>query len=693
MIFRRLSVENFGLFCGRHEFDLSPRTKYRKRRPIILIGGKNGSGKTTFLEAILLCMYGKMSLAGRASNSEYSNYLEGRIHRPRGSEAIHLKRSSVSLDFTYTHLGEEQEFHVERCWRRQGDKIAEQLSLNRTDDDQDTFEESQAEDFLRSLIPQGVADLFFFDGEKIQQLADDERQGTALSDSVKAMVGLHLVDSLQSDLGLYLRRARKSELPSEIRSRMENLEQVIQGYEESIAEKRQDMASVEQKLSRLQYEIETEEQRLASRGGDVATRRGELKERSVKLQSDIQVYEAVIREEAAGLLPFGLLPELCRQLRSQLQLEDELQAWEGSRAIVRDVLESIQGRIQKALESSKIENGDLSEEIQKAVVEAVSLPERLEGLELVHELSGPVSREVGHWLSVGIAKSVRRTAKAGKKLEESLEALRVVNAEVDKIPSDEQVAPHIERLNDLNRRLGALQATFGTVEKELRQFQFHMDEQKRDYNKLVDGLTAQEDTDSKVDLAEKTRKVLETFAERSADAKAAQLAREVSRCYGLLCRKGDVIQSVDIDPNGFKVTVRNRENREIPKSELSAGEKQMYAIAMLWALARISGRPLPVIIDTPLGRLDSDHRSLLIANYFPNASHQVIILSTDTEVDEEYFRLLSPHISHAYHLSYDPETESSSASEGYFWRSESNQRESTNEDEQSTDLLRSVGTA
>ena len=62
------------------------------------------------------------------------------------------------------------------------------------------------------------------------------------------------------------------------------------------------------------------------------------------------------------------------------------------------------------------------------------------------------------------------------------------------------------------------------------------------------------------------------------------------------------------------------------KDELSAGEKQIYAIAILEALAKTSGRHLPIIIDTPLGRLDSEHCTKLINNYFPYASHQVIIL-------------------------------------------------------------------
>ena len=118
----------------------------------------------------------------------------------------------------------------------------------------------------------------------------------------------------------------------------------------------------------------------------------------------------------------------------------------------------------------------------------------------------------------------------------------------------------------------------------------------------------------------------------------------------------------------FRVTLHRNDRSEIDKDELSAGEKQIYAIAILEALARTSGRHLPIIIDTPLGRLDSVHRARLISSYFPNASHQVIILSTDTEVDEDFYSQLSPHISHAYKLEYDANASQSKVVAGYFWR-------------------------
>jgi DNA sulfur modification protein DndD len=128
------------------------------------------------------------------------------------------------------------------------------------------------------------------------------------------------------------------------------------------------------------------------------------------------------------------------------------------------------------------------------------------------------------------------------------------------------------------------------------------------------------------------------------------------------------MRRISIDSNSFAVTVKDKDGYPIPKGQLSAGEKQVYAISMLWALGRTSNRPLPIIIDTPLARLDRDHRSLLAQHYFPHASHQVLILSTDTEVDEAYFEQLTPAISRAYLLDFDTVERSTTVAHGYFWR-------------------------
>ena len=105
---------------------------------------------------------------------------------------------------------------------------------------------------------------------------------------------------------------------------------------------------------------------------------------------------------------------------------------------------------------------------------------------------------------------------------------------------------------------------------------------------------------------------------------------------------------------------------ELAPSRLSAGERQLLAIAILSALAEASGKELPTVIDTPLGRLDGKHRTKLIKNYFPKAASQVLLLSTDEEITGKYYDELKPFVNREYQIAFEEESKSSTISEGYF---------------------------
>ena len=128
-----------------------------------------------------------------------------------------------------------------------------------------------------------------------------------------------------------------------------------------------------------------------------------------------------------------------------------------------------------------------------------------------------------------------------------------------------------------------------------------------------------------------------------------------------------MVERIHIDPATFAITLYNESGHALSKERLSEGEKQIFAISVLWGLARALAHPLPAIIDTPMARLDAAHRRHLVERYFPHASHQVLILSTDTEVDRQYYQALQPHLARAYHLVYDEQTRATHGEEGYFW--------------------------
>ena len=93
----------------------------------------------------------------------------------------------------------------------------------------------------------------------------------------------------------------------------------------------------------------------------------------------------------------------------------------------------------------------------------------------------------------------------------------------------------------------------------------------------------------------------------------------------------------------------------------------MLATSILWSLARTSGKPLPFMIDTPLARLDVEHRDNLIENFYPDASHQLVIFSTDSEIDANYYSKLHKYISKSYAMTFVPEEGKSKIHSGYYW--------------------------
>ncbi|MFM2304267.1 MAG: hypothetical protein RLZZ135_1677, partial [Cyanobacteriota bacterium] len=172
-----------------------------------------------------------------------------------------------------------------------------------------------------------------------------------------------------------------------------------------------------------------------------------------------------------------------------------------------------------------------------------------------------------------------------------------------------------------------------------------------------------------IDSVAKVKATLQIFKEKLTLKKINRLENEVTECFRYLLHKSELVQRVAIDSTTFTLSLYDCDGKLLPKHRLSAGEKQLLAIALLWGLARVSGRQLPIAIDTPLGRLDSSHRTNLIERYFPAASEQVILLSTDTEIAENELANLRVQgaITREYLLHHDPNQQRTEVRSGYFW--------------------------
>src|SRR5262249_13210533 len=163
-----------------------------------------------------------------------------------------------------------------------------------------------------------------------------------------------------------------------------------------------------------------------------------------------------------------------------------------------------------------------------------------------------------------------------------------------------------------------MDATLRQREEELHVLRFQHVQCLRKQKQLIDDQAKLSASEHRTDLAGRALRVLASFEQRLLSQKLEQLRVEFVRCFNRLARKGDIAADVRVNPDTFAVTLIDKNGGEIPKASLSAGEKQVYAVAILWALARTSGRALPMIIDTPLARLDSEHRGNLVNRYFPS---------------------------------------------------------------------------
>ena len=253
-------------------------------------------------------------------------------------------------------------------------------------------------------------------------------------------------------------------------------------------------------------------------------------------------------------------------------------------------------------------------------------------------------------------------------------ALEQVQRSLAATPDEESIRGVSDELKAAATEAGRLKQQADRFQKQLDGLRFEYAEiekvLKRLRRKVIDEEIRTEEEGRVAVLLQRTQDTMKTFLQLATSRKIDRLSELVSDSFRYLLRKKTLVQRVLIDPESFAISLIDNHGRLVAKERLSEGEKQIFAISVLWGLSLASARPLPAIIDTPMARLDVAHRNQLVERYFPRASHQVIILSTDTEIERDYFQKLQPHIARAYHLNYDEATKQTVASEGYFWDAE-----------------------
>ncbi len=665
MKFLELVLENFGPYIGKQIIDLRPETD-PQTQPIILFGGMNGGGKTTLMDAIRLALYGsRAQCSTRRSNLSYGDFLTQCVnsHKP-------YENARIELEFEHVVSGNLVKYRIVRTWTKNPKDGKDTLGIlepGALDTDwQNEGLTNTWDEYIEKLLPLGISSLFLFDGEQVKELAELEAPPPVVYEAIQNLLGLELPGRLAADLEILVQRKRKQVASAKQLANIEEIEDKLKTQQQELEAAIEKVTELEKQRDRAQNQQKRASDKFLSEGGKIAGERHQLDRELETAKDNVSLLRKTLRELAETSLPLAVIQPLLQQAKEQGERERNV----ARSKIIRDAILERDRRLldylsQLQLPESKTENIATFLQCETQQLEISNEPPIL-------ELDDEILDRLQFILTQDLPAQIELAKEHRQKLEQA-------ELEFDAKERQLNAAAPPEVYEKLKNAVVETQKNFAQIQTQYDAAQRHKDELERSIEKTRKELSRYGEKSIEVNNANhilqssaKVRETLKLFREKLTLKKLNKLEIEVTECFRYLLHKSDLVHRIAIDAHNFRLSLYDLQGQLVPKHRLSAGEKQLLAIAFLWGLARVSGRQLPIAIDTPLGRLDSSHRQNLVERYFPSASHQVILLSTDTEIGKiEYQQLQEQEaIARSYLLKYNSKQQQTTIQTGYFWQNE-----------------------
>lgn len=643
MRIRKLMLHNFGVYSGINTFE------FTHNEPVVLIGGLNGRGKTTFLEAVLLALYGSNSFAFKESKfRSYNQYLKSYTNITDGTCA-----SSVEIEFEI--MGTKLEvFQVQREWNSRGK--TEELIHVKKDGEYSDFLTNNWAMFIENQIPSALSNFYFFDGEKISELAVDQTR-EQVKESIRAMLGMTVLDTLKNDLEKNNKKLIKIKKGKENVDKLNRLKELKDKKDDILDKLNSHLLEQTEKLElrkRKNLELQNE---YGIKGGEILEEKQQLIEDRANIITGIEAKQEELVELASSALPMLMVSDLLGEIK--LQAEDE-----HNDLVMNEALEQINEYLDVFVQNEK-ESANGS----KRFVEFLKSEFAGNQNESIYNLSDHALFQNNDLID----NKLNYYADSTKNTILEKESLISKKEDVDNYLAidinDKELQSIYNKIQNNEKKISDINLEILEIKNKIDVATYELNKATNEYNKYVEAYLKNEemvdDIERKIKYINISLDILEKYSVELQKNKTSVLAYTITDCYKQLSNKKTLIQRVDMDPETLDIKYISYDEKEVQKDSLSAGEKQLMVISILWALAICSKKALPVIIDTPLSRMDSMHRTTIVSTYFPQASDQTIILSTDTEIDQNYYELIKDSVGDEYTLVYDEETKSTSIKKGY----------------------------
>ena len=632
MRFKSISIENVFSYAGKKTFNF-----INEDQPIALIIGENGFGKTSFINAVKIALHGitRDILTIGAQTLTKEEFIMGSSTKNFSGVLNRLAKSDGAGEAKIViELEDDDVLKVERKFLIRANYYAEQLIL--MDEQGASFAEGEdAQDIINSKISPTMARFFFFDGEKIQTIADFSH--AEFTKMLEDVLELDIYDQMAKDAEQLIRKINKTELNPDLQEQFEVKER----------EHEKVLAEIDQAKEKLQYEKSVLLKDLQLQQRKLATRLRKLKNRYDEVLEEARVRYASLLEERT------LLAKQFKELtlvQLPLLLNPALKA-----RVVQDINENYRGKVhidaehlarkrQELLALLGKENHKVAEAFDKVFQSTVASqsvtfadPYRIE-----KQFDALNSHEVDLG-AVLKALSDKKQALAETEMEIfELEHLRA--EETKKHASD------ITKEKELLTTIGRQEAACEMYERRYNDLVTKEKAIKSELSKLSIAEHKNELIMTKLNTLQSVMSVSRLMKQRIKTDKRAALEKSINDKFSLLKKEGYEAKGIQLDDD-FSINIYNTDGQAMDILSSSSGQKQIIATALIWGISEYIGEDIPMIIDTPLGRLDDKNQTLILSEFYPNASKQVIILPTPSELKHEGFTQLQQHIADTFILS------------------------------------------
>ena len=637
-------MHNFGVYAGDNQF------VFEGDKPIVLIGGMNGRGKTTFLEAVLIALYGSNSFAYTESKyKSYTQYLRSFVNK-----SAEDKQCRVTLEFEIFE-GNSQRYIVQREWESLTKKTEERIKVYK-DGVYNEFLTNNWPLFVENILPSALSSFFFFDGEKIAEMAVDSTNNQ-LKNAIRAMLGITVLDVLENDISRNIKRINKE---SNVSETADGVQRLKDEKNKAIKELKKIEEQIEQTVVILEVDkakLEESHHLYAVKGGNIVEKKQSMMQKRAGLKAQLSSDEERLYGISADILPLLLVNDLIgdiklratdehndsilKQAINQLEtlLSDFEGTYEGDSKAGRSFYEFVKAQAEVDCEAPVYELSDqalfqVNELMETKLTEARTVAKEI--LSSKHKLMKQIG-ELDSYLTLDINEK----------------ELQSIFAEIKR--TENKIIEDKVSISELEQKRAAANTRVISATAEFNKY----------VEAYLSNAEAADSTERTIKYSNMALQIIERYQVELQKRKVGILSKTITECYKMLANKKNLIKRIEMDPKSLNVKYVSEDEREVGRDTLSAGEQQLMVISILWALAICSKKKLPVIIDTPLSRLDSLHRIALIKTYFPNAGEQTIILSTDSEIDSKYYKLMKDNVGDEFTLNYDERTKSTSIEKGY----------------------------